>query len=671
MPALSLLVVMIEYAGTFSRINAAQRGPMDADDQEVANSGQLKFLLRDIRIPADFPGEKKSAESRSLADFFLDWSGVRGFSGDFRFAGQLKAKKGTVGRRSTTTRAAASLFWCAYFFGARLADLKEDIEIAANMEDAGVQKLSKKWARFHDALVAFRDEFDLDSIEYPRGSQGLHVELYVRLMASAAKLLLLLGMESMQDENGKVSFNPEVKRLLEKACQDIVNEDVVELGDFSTYLRIKEIQTAVLRRTFSSFSNGCSLSMPGKSASELMQGLLDALSNETRTDLGTFLSERMLDDEEFLKDIRIYYNHLVERDAYVVSAYVAAGVVLNTYAHYVEEQGRHLTAFLSSVKAMGFLDKAARCFGQCVDVFDKLPCCSEWEMESHESEIKETIMMWERAKKDQIVANRWADIRAALEMLEEIAGDMGMLDTGMKDADGDWHEEFTYFERQYGFCEGQSEQGRAIADFFERKENRAYRNRLEKDFFPGLWDHLAIKTQRALLEAELKWDKAVDIGSDYDSIVVEYRRALEIELREAVFSQAEDVVENLIRQKKLLGPPGVKYSASNLTLTHMKRLLEDAAARESDLSASELRKRIHAIPMPSAKSAGFRDHLLGAEFCQFITELNKKRNDYEHDNETEVGEALRGIRNRILGISSIGYLPLLASIKNLPRPRAT
>jgi len=644
---------------------------MKADDQERLNSRRLEFLLRDVRIPDDFPGQKKSAESRSLVDFFLDWSGVRGFSGDFRFAGQLKGKKGAAGRRSTTARAAASLFWCAYFFGAKLADLKEDIEIAANMEDAGVHRLSKKWARFHDALVSLRDEFDLDSIEYPRENQGLHVELYVRLMASAAKLLLLLGMESMQDESGKVMFNPEVKRLLEKAYQDIVNEDVVELGDFSTYLRIKEIQTAVVRMTFSSFSNGCSLSMPGESSSELMQGLLDALSDETRTDLGTFLSEGMLDDEEFLKDLRVYYNHLVERDAYVVSAYVAAGVVLNTYAHYIEEQGRHLTAFLSNVKAIGFLDKAAGCFGQCVDVFGQLPCCSEWEVGSGDSEPEKTVIMWERAKKGQIMADRWADIRGALELLERVAGDMGILDTGIKDADGDWHEEFTYFERQYGFCEGQSEQGRAIADFFERKENRAYRNRLEKDFFPGSWDRLAIKTQRALLEAELKWDKAVDIGSDYDSIVVEYRRALEIELREAVFSQAEDIVENLIRQRKLHGPPGVQYSASNLTLTHMKRLLEDAAACESDPSASELRKRIHAIPMPSAKSTGFRDHLLGAEFCQFMTELNKKRNDYEHDNETEVGEALRGIRSRILGIGSVGYLPLLACIKNLPRPRAT
>lgn len=645
---------------------------MDTDDQERLNSKHLEFLLRDIQIPDDFPGRapEKSTKSRSLVDFFIDWSGVRGFSGDCRFEWRLRGKKGIEDRRSTIMKAATAFFWCVYFLSSHLPEWKADIEIVADMKDAEVRKLYAKVARFHDALVSFRDKFDLDSIEYPRENQGLHVELYVRLMATAAKLLLLLHREGVRDENGKVMFSPAVKRLLEKAYQDIVNEDIVELGDCSTYLRIEEIQTVVRQKTFNSFSRGCSLSVPGMPASEAVQGLLDALSDAARTDLASFLSDKILDDEEFLKDIRIYYNHLVERDVHIISAYVAAGVVLNTYAHYVDEHGRHLTAFLSNVRAMGFLDKAARCFGQCVDVFDQLPCCSEWEVGSGESEIEKTVMMWERAKRNQIMANRWVDIRCALELLDGVAWDMGILDTGMKDAEGNWYQEDTYFKRQYGFCEGQSEQGRAIANFFDRKENKVYKNRLEKDFFPGLWDHLAIKTQHALLEAELKWDKSVDIGSDYDSIVVEYRRALEIELREAVFSHVADVVDNLIKQRRLKGPPGIKYSASNLTLAHMRRLLEDVTSREPNTSTSELKKRIHAIPMTSAKRAAFRDCLLCAEFCQFLFELNKKRNDYEHDNETEVGEALRGIRNRILGIGSVGYLPLLASIKSVPRPRA-
>lgn len=256
-------------------------------------------------------------------------------------------------------------------------------------------------------------------------------------------------------------------------------------------------------------------------------------------------------------------------------------------------------------------------------------------------------------------------------MLDDIAWDMGAMDMGIKDVEGNWYPEDTYFKRQYGFCEGQREQHRALDDFVERKERRVYEKRLKKDFFPNSWDYLAIKTQQALLYAEQKWDTSADIGSGYDSLVVEYRRALEIELREAIFSHAANVVDKMIKGKKLRGPTGVSYSPSNLTLNHMRSLLNDIIAGKADPYTSELKKCLCTIPMTSANKIAFNNCLLCGVFVQFLSKLNKLRNDYEHTSNTEVGEALREIRNKILGIGNVGYLPLLASIKSENQVRAT
>jgi len=562
---------------------------MDTEDKGKENSDTLEFLLRDIQVPPDFGGTDtpKTKKPQSLQDFFWDWSGLKDFSGSQRIK-CLFDMENRILDSEILKDASTVFFWNTYLLHNKLSDLKNIMDKAIHAESREVQDLNRRVIAVYDALVYFRDKFDLESIRYPDGPQALHVQSYVSLMMVATKLLLLPNKEQINSSDGKAVFNQDIRKLLEKAYQDIINEDVVELSN------------------------------------------------------------------------------LVGKDIYGLSSHVAAGIILNSYAHYKEGRGDYLTAFLSNVKAASFLKRVATEFNQFIEIFDYLPCCKVWDLDSDDSEIQRTVIMWEKAKKSPIRPDKWDEIRNALKELDDIAWDVGAMDVGVNDADGNWYQEDTYFKRQHGFCEGQIEQSKAVSDFLEKEENKVYLKRLKKDFFRDSWDYLTSKTQKALLEAELKWDKSEDIGSDHVSIVMEYRRALEIELREAIFSHATNIINSIIEYKINRGEwksPSRDYSASDLSLAHMRGLIKDIIDGKSDRSTLELKKSLYTNPM-------VKDYLISREFTRFLYEINRKRNAYEHSSETEVGQ-VEEIRRRILGIGSFGYLPILAHIKRVTQTQAT
>jgi hypothetical protein len=271
--------------------------------------------------------------------------------------------------------------------------------------------------------------------------------------------------------------------------------------------------------------------------------------------------------------------------------------------------------------------------------------------------------------KYQSGVGRWDEIKTAVSEFYDIAGyDYVELEDGVYDAEGTLHEGHTYFVRQLEYCKNQQENAKALSTFIEASGNKVYLKRLKKDFFQSSWDCLTSKTQKALLEAEQKWDTAEGIGSDTDSVVMEYHRALEIELREAVFSHAASTIDRMIKAG-VLKPPSGDYSALSLSLTHMRMLISDVIDGKSDSLTSELRECLNSIPMTVQDRKDFAATILNSGFIAFLRDINKKRKDNEHFTDAEVRQ-MEVIRCRVLGIGSLGYLPLLARIKEETQKRA-
>ncbi len=71
-----------------------------------------------------------------------------------------------------------------------------------------------------------------------------------------------------------------------------------------------------------------------------------------------------------------------------------------------------------------------------------------------------------------------------------------------------------------------------------------YKERLQKDHFPHIWDHLSSKTQDILAMAECLYCGVNDCASaDYAPICLEYCRALEVEMNELIFTPFKNSVD--------------------------------------------------------------------------------------------------------------------------------
>lgn len=151
--------------------------------------------------------------------------------------------------------------------------------------------------------------------------------------------------------------------------------------------------------------------------------------------------------DDFAKGSFKYNGYTIEDDISGFSACIAAGIICNSYAHLMNKDKDFLAAFLANCRAVSYLEKAAACLGEYIDVFD-LPCCQHG---FDCAEIQRTVDMWEQIKRHDYQTANWNETEEALRQLDDITWEM-CEGTELIGYDGKSYPLETYFECQYEVC---------------------------------------------------------------------------------------------------------------------------------------------------------------------------------------------------------------------------
>ncbi len=323
------------------------------------------------------------------------------------------------------------------------------------------------------------------------------------------------------------------------------------------------------------------------------------------------------------------------------------------------------TAFKAYVKGAKYILK----IGYQINLFVDLFVGDESETEDVYWNI---IDVWEQLKKNLGRVQNWRELHGCLLELEDIMyQEDHNTDIGLYPLD---EPGFVYLPRQLSLCDGRLSQ-EEIHELIEQPKKKQQKDRLQNDFFEGLWQYLEDKTKDFLIEAEHKWYDNPTKDSR-KKVFVDYSVALETELVAIIFQNHEvnSRIKRILRKRKkdkdyrkLMDLNSLKVDS--LYLSDMSKLLQYIRENRTENIRPDVKPiedAIFALPIPEDEERirGLKLFLTEKETTHDLSDIYSIRNLGVHRiPEGEVISRMHDLRRRILGIGCEGYLMKLAEIK--------